>query len=60
MKRNRSNPKVSRPNLEPLTERILARMGPQGQELRQRLQSIYQRRGDREDSSPECWPLPKT
>ena len=42
MRRNKRKEKVLLPGLCPLTERILTKMGPQGAEIRQRLQVFYQ------------------
>lgn len=41
MNRNKRTKKVSHEDLAALTERILARMGSQGMEIRRRLQLFY-------------------
>lgn len=46
MKRNKRSEKVWHQDLTPLTERILAKMGPEGAEIRRRLQSFYQNHTD--------------
>ncbi len=42
MKRNKRTEKICDPNLSPLTEKILAKMGREGAAIRQRLQLFYQ------------------
>ena len=48
MKRNKRTEKVLKQTLTPLTEQILARMGPEGTAIRQRLWQFYQERRDPE------------
>ncbi len=45
MKRNRSLDKVPPKDLDPLTSRILAKMGSKGSEIRRRLHHLMQERG---------------
>jgi hypothetical protein len=49
MKRNKRTEKVFKQTLTPLTEQILARMGPEGAEIRRRLGRFYQERADPEE-----------
>lgn len=44
MKRNKSNQKVATQDLTPLTERILAKMGREGAEIRRRLSHFFKER----------------
>ena len=44
MKRNQRTMAVATPDLTPLTRHILSQMGPEGQDIRQRLQRFYQER----------------
>jgi hypothetical protein len=49
MKRNKRTGKACVQELTPLTERILARMGPEGAAIRRRLGRFYQERCDPEE-----------
>jgi hypothetical protein len=44
MKRNKRTEKIGDPNLSPLTERILTKMGSEGVAIRRRLLLFYQTR----------------
>jgi hypothetical protein len=44
MKRNQRTQAVAARELTPLTEYILGQMGPEGEEIRQRLQGFYRQR----------------
>jgi len=44
MKRNKGTEKVSTQELTPLTERILAKMGLEGTEIRRRLRHLFKER----------------
>lgn len=44
MPRNKKTRVTAQEDLSPLTERILAQMGPEGSGIRKRLQSFYQKR----------------
>lgn len=44
MKRNKCTEKVATPELTPLTERILAKMGSKGAEIRRRLRHFLEER----------------
>ena len=44
MKRNKCTKKVSAQELTPLTERILAKMGSEGTEIRRRLRHFFKER----------------
>lgn len=46
MKRNKRTEKIGDPNLSPLTEKILAKMGSEGVAIRRRLQLFYQTRAE--------------
>ena len=50
MKRNKRTEKLSHQDLSPLTERILARMGLEGREIRRRLRLFYQSRRDPDEA----------
>ena len=52
MKRNKRTEKIFKQNLSSLTERILARMGPEGAAIRRRLWRFYQERHDPEEEWP--------
>ena len=49
MKRNKRTEKTFKQELSSLTERILARMGPEGAAIRRRLWRFYQERRDPEE-----------
>jgi hypothetical protein len=52
MKRNKCTEKVATQELTPLTERILAKMGTEGTEIRRRLRHfIKERHGQRREAS---------
>ena len=50
MKRNKRTDKVCHPDLSPLTERILGKMGPEGVAIRRRLEIFYQNRVEMDDA----------
>ncbi len=57
MKRNKRTEKICDPGLNPLTERILTKMGLEGAAIRRRLQIFYQTRAEMgEDLNPEGFP----
>ncbi len=52
MKRHKGTKKVAVQGPTPLTERILAKMGPEGVEIRRRLRHLFkERQGQREEIS---------
>jgi hypothetical protein len=52
MKRHKGPKKVAAQDPTPLTERILAKMGPEGAEIRRRLRHFFkERHGQREEVS---------
>lgn len=57
MKRNKRTERVLPLDLNPLTERILANMGPEGAEIRRRLQYLYQQCSDLGATSGPDLPL---
>jgi hypothetical protein len=53
MKRNKRTQRICDPNLNPLTEKILAKMGSEGVAIRRRLQLFYQTRAERGEGGGE-------
>jgi hypothetical protein len=47
MKRNKRTEVMGHDDLTPLTEQILAQMGPKGSEIRQRLKKFYRQKAGR-------------